>query len=156
MVADAVKTGGIACSKNAFQHPVNPAFEWTGGGLAVSSADLVRWARQLYTGHAFTEPYLQDLFASVPTSNPESRYGLGVVIRGRGLSVSYGHTGVIPGYRSVLRYFPASQLAVAVLTNTDMDDGQVLPAAVTTAIKAADVLTGPSSKHRASMAVRCP
>jgi D-alanyl-D-alanine carboxypeptidase len=134
----------------------NPAFEWTGGGLAVSSADLVRWARLLYTGHAFSEPYMQDLFASAATGNPDARYGLGVGIRGRGMSVSYGHTGSIPGYRSGLRYFPGSQLAVAAQTNTDTDDENVFPAAVDAAIKADGILTTASGGQRTSMAVRCP
>ena len=134
----------------------NPAFEWTGGGLAVSSADLVRWARQLYTGQAFSEPYLQDLFASAATGSPDARYGPGVGIRGHGMSVSYGHTGSIPGYRSGLRYFPASQLAVAAQINTDTDDEHVFPAAVEAALKAEEILTAASGGQHTSITVRCP
>ena len=100
----------------------NPALEWTGGGLAATSADLVRWGRLLYTGRALPEPYLQDLFASVPTGTPNVRYGLAVEIRGRGRNVSYGHSGSIPGYRSVMGYFPASGLTVAAQFNIDPPD----------------------------------
>src|SRR5581483_2479967 len=71
---------------------------------------------------ALPEPYLQDLFASVPTGAPNVRYGLAVEIRGRGRNVSYGHSGSIPGYRSVMGYFPASGLTVAAQFNIDPPD----------------------------------
>lgn len=102
----------------------NPALEWTGGGLAASSADLVRWARALYTGHALALPYLHELFASVPAGSAHTRYGLGVGIEGMGAQVSYGHTGSIPGYRAVMRYFPSTNTAVAVQINDDIDEDE--------------------------------
>jgi D-alanyl-D-alanine carboxypeptidase len=101
----------------------NPALEWTGGGLAASSADLVRWARALYTGRALPLPYLHELFASVPAGSAHERYGLGVDIEGVGAGTSYGHTGSIPGYRSVMRYFPNSDITVAVQVNDDLEEG---------------------------------
>jgi D-alanyl-D-alanine carboxypeptidase len=100
----------------------NPAFEWGGGGLAASSGGLVRWARALYTGRALPEPYLQDLYASVSVGQPFIRYGLGVGIRGRGDGVSMGHSGSIPGYRSVMRYYPGPKIALAAQYNSDFDD----------------------------------
>lgn len=99
----------------------NPGLEWTGGGLAASSADLARWATALYSGRALPEPYLHELFASVATGQPFLRYGLGVYIRGRGADVEYGHRGSIPGYRSIMRYSPARHLAVVVQFNADDD-----------------------------------
>jgi D-alanyl-D-alanine carboxypeptidase len=102
----------------------NPGLEWTGGGLAVSSADLVRWGRALYTGRALAEPYLHDLFTSVPAKGEGGRYGLGVAIVKHGDLISYGHSGSIPGYRAALRYYPARDLAVAVQFNADPDSDE--------------------------------
>jgi D-alanyl-D-alanine carboxypeptidase len=110
----------------------NPVFESTGGGLAASSGDLVRWGHSLYTGHALMTPYLHELFTSVESA-PGRRYGLGVSIRGRGKEVSYGHTGAIPGYRSALHYFPARDETVAAQFNADAEHDEEIMAALESA-----------------------
>ena len=55
---------GYAGAKNPFglpdemitdgQYAVNPQFEWTGGGLAVTALDLARWAKLLDDGRSST------------------------------------------------------------------------------------------------------
>lgn len=132
----------------------NPALEWTGGGLAATSADLARWGRLLYTGRALKEPYLQDLFTSVPTGSANERYGLGVYIEGRGKAVSYGHDGAIPGYRSALQYFPATGISVAVQYNIDPPEDGIhrFPALVSAVLRAA-ALEGYGGRE--FTAVRC-
>lgn len=120
----------------------NPGLEWTGGGLAASSGDLARWGALLYSGRALPEPYLQDLFASVP-AGPNARYGLAVDIKRVGGVLYYGHTGSIPGYRSVLRYFPATQLAVAAQIDADLNhDGPIYDSLVTATLEAARMVGG--------------
>ena len=37
---------------------VNPQFEWTGGGMASTAADLARWGKLLYEGGAFVASML--------------------------------------------------------------------------------------------------
>lgn len=134
----------------------NPAFEWGGGGLASSSSDLVRWARVLYTGRAFPEPYLQDLFASVPTGVLYSRYGLGVRILNRGNEVSFGHSGSIPGYRAFERYFPAPDLAVAAQYNSDFDnDDEVFASIQSVLLRQATQEESLMSAGAGSPGVRC-
>jgi D-alanyl-D-alanine carboxypeptidase len=133
----------------------NPGFEWTGGGLAASSSDLVRWARLIYGGRALPEPYLHDLFTSVPTGESDARYGLAVGIRGRGANVSYGHTGSIPGYSSGMRYFPASDTAIAMQTNVDARDGTFDHFAAL-AVQAGALASGPASNGPKFTGVRCP
>jgi D-alanyl-D-alanine carboxypeptidase len=133
----------------------NPGLEWTGGGLAASSADLVRWARALYTGKALPEPYLHELFTSVIAENRHGRYGLGVGIQGRGAQVVYGHTGSIPGYRASMHYFPARNIAVAVQFNADPDrDEQLLADLEKAALEASERirLVAPAS----FTGIRCP
>ncbi len=133
----------------------NPGLEWTGGGLAASSSDLARWARLLYGGRALPEPYLHDLFTSVSTNEPHVRYGLGVDIRGRGVDASYGHTGAIPGYSSGVRYFPATDVAVAVQTNSDSMDG-TFDYLVPIAVQAGRLASVPPDSGSWFTGVRCP
>ena len=105
---------------------MNPALEWTGGGLASNPRDLVRWARVLYEGEALPEPYLDELLAGGPPHEFRGeavRYGLGVTIRETDLGMTYGHSGWFPGYSTVVRYYAKYRLTVAIQINTDHDSG---------------------------------
>jgi D-alanyl-D-alanine carboxypeptidase len=98
---------------------INPQFEWTGGGLATTSDDLVKWAKLLYEGRVIPESLMDDLLHGVPARlGPETRYGLGVIIRPTALGMTYGHSGFMPGYQTDLMYFPEMKLAIAVQVNS--------------------------------------
>jgi D-alanyl-D-alanine carboxypeptidase len=98
---------------------INPQFEWTGGGLATTSDDLVKWAKLLYEGRVIPESLMDDLLNGVPARlGPETRYGLGVTIRPTALGMTYGHSGFMPGYQTDLMYFPEMKLAIAVQVNS--------------------------------------
>jgi D-alanyl-D-alanine carboxypeptidase len=100
---------------------INPQFEWTGGGIASTSADLARWAKLLYEGRAFNPSLLKEMLDGVPAQlGPEAKYGLGVIIRPTPLGISYGHSGFFPGYLTEVMYFPQSRIAVAVQVNTSV------------------------------------
>lgn len=111
---------------------VNPAFEWTGGGIASTSEDLARWAKELYEGRAFDPALLPVLLEGVPARlGRDTRYGLGVIIRQTPLGVSWGHSGFFPGYLTEMAYFPDHQIAVAVQYNSsDFPNIQMSPGAV--------------------------
>jgi D-alanyl-D-alanine carboxypeptidase len=101
----------------------HPGLEWTGGGFVSNSKDLVVWAQALFEGRAIAGDYLGDLLSSVSISDdaPETRYGIAVGIRETGpLGPSYGHGGWIPGYCSLLRYYPNLGVAIAFQINTDI------------------------------------
>jgi len=100
---------------------LNPAVEWTGGGLISNPADLVAWARALYRGEALPTPYLNDLLGSVVKRSPEDTggYGLGVFINDTELGRTYGHPGWFPGYNSIVAYYPNWDIAVAIQINRD-------------------------------------
>ena len=49
---------------------------------------------------------------------PESKYGLGVIIRPSPLGITYGHSGFMPGYQTELVYFPDRKLSIAVQVNS--------------------------------------
>ena len=100
---------------------VNPQFEWTGGGLAVSALDLAKWGKILYEGQAFDSSMMAPFLDGVPAKlGPESKYGLGVIIRPSPLGITYGHSGFMPGYMTELVYFPGSKVSVAVQVNTSI------------------------------------
>ena len=100
---------------------INPQFEWTGGGYATSALDLARWGHALYAGSAITASARTLMIdAAVPARlGPETRYGLGVIVRpttpaGR----AWGHSGFFPGYVTELIHFPDSGVTLAIQVNT--------------------------------------
>ena len=98
---------------------VNPQFEWTGGGLAVTTADLARWGKLLYEGQVIDPSLMPELLRGVPARlGPESKYGLGVIIRPTPFGITYGHSGYMPGYQTELLYVPGLKTAIAVQFNS--------------------------------------
>ena len=100
---------------------INPQFEWTGGGYATSARDLARWGHELYAGKAIS-PKLRDLMISsaVPARlGPETRYGLGVIVRPTTpAGPAWGHSGFFPGYQTELIHFTDSGFTMAVQINS--------------------------------------
>lgn len=120
---------GYAGEKNPFggtdemikdgKFAVNPQFEWTGGGWAVTSLDLARWGKVLYEGKAFHPSMMAAFLDGVPAKlGPEARYGLGVIIRPSPAGLTYGHSGFMPGYQTELVYFPEMKVSMAVQVNS--------------------------------------
>ena len=101
---------------------INPQFEWTGGGYVSTAEDLARWAKMFYEGKAFSPELLPQVLDGVPAPmlGPETRYGLGVIIRKTSLGTTYGHSGFFPGYMTDMMYFPEHKVAVAVQVNTSV------------------------------------
>ena len=98
---------------------VNPQFEWTGGGLAVTALDLARWGKVLYEGKVLDAAMMGRLLDGVQAKlGPESKYGLGVIVRPSPLGITYGHSGFMPGYQTELVYFPDLKVSVAVQVNS--------------------------------------
>jgi D-alanyl-D-alanine carboxypeptidase len=62
---------------------------------------------------------MDDLIDGVPAKlGPETRYGLGVIIRPTEFGVTYGHSGFMPGYQTDVMYFPELGTAIAVQVNS--------------------------------------
>jgi D-alanyl-D-alanine carboxypeptidase len=100
---------------------INPQFEWTGGGYATSALDLARWGHALYTGHAVSPAMVKLMVdAAVPARlGPETRYGLGVIVRpSTPAGPTWGHSGFFPGYQTELLYAVDSGVTVAVQINS--------------------------------------
>jgi len=100
---------------------INPQFEWTGGGMASTAEDLAKWGKRLYDGRAFDPAMLPKLLDGVPARlGPNTKYGLGVIIRETPLGTLYGHSGFFPGYQAEVLYLPALKAAVAFQVNTSV------------------------------------
>lgn len=99
---------------------INPQFEWAGGGFATSANDLARWGHALYTGAALT-PKARALMidAAVPAQlGPNTRYGLGVIIRDTAVGVVWGHSGFFPGYQTELIHVVGTGTTIALQVNS--------------------------------------
>ncbi len=112
---------------------INPQLEWTGGGYASTAQDLARWAKLMYEGKAFDPAMVPVMLEGVPARlGPNTKYGLGVIIRQTPAGTSYGHSGFFPGYLTDMMYFPDRKIAIAVQVNTSVgrDLGRPLSAVI--------------------------
>lgn len=101
----------------------NPAFEWTGGGLATTSSDLARWAWLLLSGRAMEWDYLVDMLERPSeVSGTPNTYAAGVRLFNDMDAFALGHGGAMPGYQSYALYFPACDVAIAMQVNDDQVD----------------------------------
>lgn len=101
---------------------INPALEWTGGGLITTASDLARWASLLFGGNVLPGVWLERMVTPSPhpTDLPGgARYGLGSFIWESPFGTAYGHSGFVPGYNAMMAYLPKRHLAIALLCNTD-------------------------------------
>ena len=100
---------------------INPQFEWTGGGYATSAGDLARWGHALYTARAIS-PAMRDLMiaSAVPARlGPETRYGLGVIVRPTTpVGATWGHSGFFPGYQTELVHVVSRGITIALQINS--------------------------------------
>ena len=109
-------------------YPINPQFEWCGGGLITNSLDMARWAKILYEGKVFSDVMLKEMLQPMDfrTGEPSDQgYGLGVMIFKQPFGLSYGHGGIFPGYETQMSYFPKWETAVAMQVNADSFSGKL-------------------------------
>ena len=128
--------GGYDASMEGGRLRINPQFEWTGGGIASTTADLARWAKLLYEGKAFPSELLPRMLDGVPAKlGPNTRYGLGVILRETRLGPIYGHSGFFPGYATEMLYVPSLRTAAAIQVNVTAPYPRGLVAALVRAVE---------------------
>jgi D-alanyl-D-alanine carboxypeptidase len=93
----------------------------TAGAMVTTADDLARWAEALYGRRVLSAGAMARMldFAATRALKPLWPYGLGVqrvTLRGRG---SWGHSGLLSGFRATMRYFPADRLTIVVMTNAN-------------------------------------
>ncbi|HEX5053243.1 MAG TPA: serine hydrolase domain-containing protein [Planctomycetota bacterium] len=101
--------------------PFDPGFEGAGGGFASTAMDLARWAKALYEGDVLASVRDEALAGLPAPLGPGASYGLGVMIDRTALGEAWGHSGFFPGSLTVMRYFPAPKVAVAVMVNSSTE-----------------------------------
>ena len=99
---------------------LNPATEWTGGGLISNPADLVSWASLLFEGGLLEGEYVKKILLNKKKVK-NYYYGLGAQIAPTNRGKVYGHGGWFPGYRTLVGYFPDSKVAIATQINRDFN-----------------------------------
>lgn len=83
---------------------INPQFEWTGGDIYSTTADLAKWGKLLYEAKIIDPGLL--LSSAVPAKlGRDTKYALGAIIRPTSLGIAYGHSGFFPGYMTELLTF---------------------------------------------------
>ncbi len=93
----------------------------TAGGNAADAADVARWGYLLYGGRLLEPGLVAQMTQPLATdtgkpNTPYTAYGLGTMQFGEQLGPdSLGHTGLLPGFSSVLAVVPERHEAVAVL-----------------------------------------
>lgn len=117
---EAYRIPGKVVSKG--KYTFNPQMEWTGGGMASTTADLARWAKLYYSGELFSK----NLLSKMTTVNEGSKmaeqedpYGMGSFVYDTELGTAWGHSGFMPGYNSIFAWYPKHEIAVALQTNCD-------------------------------------
>jgi len=100
----------------------NPQMEFSGGGIACSTADLAKWGKIYYGGQVFSDKSLQMMGTSSgfeTTLSDHASYGFAAFIWKENNQISYGHTGLFPGYLTIVEYIPALNVSLAMQWNTD-------------------------------------
>ncbi len=106
----------------------NPQFEWTGGGLVTSTADLARFFKLLLEGKIVAPEQLEMMKQVVGFQKgkpAKEGYGLGLMARETPGGMVYYHTGLMPGYTSRAQYVPKYRFAIALQVNADMLSGKL-------------------------------
>ncbi|NOU61071.1 serine hydrolase domain-containing protein [Marinifilum caeruleilacunae] len=113
----------VADGKYAF----NPQMEWTGGGFASTTSDLAKWAKLYYEALPFSDETLEMIITPNPNGvlSEYDSYGMGSFIFKTSHGKAYGHSGFVPGFRSIFVYFPDHKIAAAFQTNCDTHKGKM-------------------------------
>ncbi|UJF21618.1 serine hydrolase domain-containing protein [Shewanella sp. OMA3-2] len=94
------------------------------GGMQASTAGINQFLNGLHQGHYLSASSYQAMTNASTTRHHrwgEVGYGFGLQISQQGGVIEYSHSGYIPGYISLMLYYPQPQLTVVILENTSWD-----------------------------------
>lgn len=105
------------------KYPFNPQMEWTGGGMASTTADLAKWCKLYYTSDIFSDNLRKQMVQVNPNGKGVFQrvhsYGMGSFVYKTKHGIAYGHSGFMPGYVTICAYYPVSGATVALQINCD-------------------------------------
>jgi D-alanyl-D-alanine carboxypeptidase len=95
----------------------NPSHAWTAGSVVSTARDLLIWAKALFGGRVLSPASLDAMI--IPMA-PSTVYGMGLEkgVAADSRTFVY-HTGLIPGYSSMIAHHRESGLTILVLTNRE-------------------------------------
>ncbi len=98
----------------------SPTIEYAAGGLISNVGDLFKWHKGLYSYRVLKKETLQKAFTSFQLKDGTSTgYGYGWFLKESNGIKSIEHEGGIPGFVSNEIYFPAEDIFIAVLCNSE-------------------------------------
>jgi D-alanyl-D-alanine carboxypeptidase len=93
------------------------------GAVMATAQDLALWNHALHSGELLSPPsyerMIQPYSQSVHDVFGPIGYGYGIQIAETNAGLEYSHLGHIPGFQSMMLYYPQSQLGVVLLINSD-------------------------------------
>lgn len=98
--------------------PLSMTQPFSAGALCSTVGDLVAWQRALAAGRV-VRPASYTAMITPEGAASASRYGYGLVMDSLGGRTRVQHGGGINGFNSMLQYYPADTLSIAVLGNTN-------------------------------------
>jgi CubicO group peptidase (beta-lactamase class C family) len=98
--------------------PLSMTQPFSAGALCSTVGDLVAWQRALAAGR-IVKPASYTAMITPEGAASASRYGYGLVMDSLGGRTRVQHGGGINGFNSMLQYYPADTLSIAVLGNTN-------------------------------------
>lgn len=111
--------------------PLDMAHPFSAGALYGSARELARWTRALVTHQVVTPAQWAEMTTPVKvTSGQEFPYGFGLAFGDLDGHRSVGHNGGINGFLSYQAYYPAEQVTVIVMMNSDHGGPDVVGARI--------------------------
>lgn len=110
------------------KYVINPQLEWTGGGMINTALDLAKWVKLIHEGKAFESSLLKEVQQAVDlqTGQPaEEGYGFANQIYRTKYGLVHGHSGIMPGYLSIMEYLPEYGFSIALQINADPYSGKL-------------------------------
>lgn len=106
---------------------VNTSYEWAGGGLVSTTAEIGRLVEALFAGELFQQPTtLERMIDFEPSRRVGKAAGMGIFSYQLGDTLFYGHGGF---YGSLMLYSPEEQMTLVIhigQSNADLDERTLL------------------------------
>lgn len=126
MSEDSALIGSYRWQENGDYIDSNPTFDETGapaGGLISPATDLVAWNQSLYKSQVISPYLLSEMTSSFSAYNSplydECGYGYGLYVMQNNDCLEYAHHGLIYGFRTLLAYYPQTDISLCVFLNSD-------------------------------------
>lgn len=103
----------------------NLSWVWSAGGMVSTTADLLRFARAVYSGELLSPESHTEMFAFIPSGKSGMREGMGLYEATTPHGVLVGMDGGSAGFNSYMMRHEDGGVTVVVLANWDPDDGTV-------------------------------